>query len=121
VSELHGKVLDVERSNTNAGARVIVWDKHSPPAPNQLWYRDGQGHIRSALNDMALSNTGSGHGIELHPLSGPRTQWTLEGRKIASKAGECLDIKGASKDKGAEVISYSYKDQTNQHWRLENV
>jgi hypothetical protein len=122
VSELAGKVLDVEAAKTTAGAKILMWDKKTPATPNQLWYLDQQGFIRSALNDMVFSNGGNAQVLKTEPASGnPRSQWTLEGRKIASRAGEALDITRANKDNGAEVISYSYKDQANQHWRFEYV
>jgi hypothetical protein len=54
VSDMNGLVLDVKHNNANPGAEVIMWNKKSPPARNQLWYADQQGFIRSALNDFAL-------------------------------------------------------------------
>jgi len=35
--------------------------------------------------------------------------------------GEALDIRGENKSDGAELVSYDYKKQNNQHWRLEYV
>ena len=47
------KVLDIEKTSTAAGARVIVSPKKG--GRNQLWYFDDDGIIRSSLNDFALS------------------------------------------------------------------
>jgi len=57
VSELNGRVLDVAGAKKDAGAKVVVYDKHTPAATNQLWYIDQHGYIRSALNDMTFTST----------------------------------------------------------------
>jgi len=54
VSDMHGKVLDIFDRRTAAGTRVIVWPKNG--GPNQLWYFDDNGIIRSDQNDFALSD-----------------------------------------------------------------
>jgi hypothetical protein len=121
-SELSGKVLDIERANANPDAKVIVYKKKSPPGRNQLWYTDQQGVLRSALNDFALQASGSGHQLKMHPFHGGHDQqWRFQDRKIVNHNGECLDIKGASHSDGADVIVYSYKGSSNQHWRQEFV
>lgn len=122
VSEMNGKVVDIEGGNSSHGARIIMWDRHGTPKKNQLWYVDQQGCIRSALNDMAFSNGGHSHGLKMHPASGdPRSQWMVEGRKIGNRVGECLDISRKNPSNGAELISYSYKDSNNQHWRIDYI
>jgi hypothetical protein len=122
VSEFNGKVLDIEGGKTEPGARVLMWEKHSPPKKNQLWYTDSQGLIKSALNDLPFSNSGNAEVLKIQAAQGdPRSQWTIEGNKLANRAGECADISRGHKDNGAEVISYAYKDQKNQHWRQEYV
>jgi hypothetical protein len=121
---LNQKVLDIKGNSNQAGAAVHMWSKNTPPSPNQTWYLDQQGFIRSALNDMVLTNGGSGQGIKMEPASAaanPRSQWTLEGKKIGNRVGEGLDISRGNKDNGAEVISYAFKDQPNQHWSFEYV
>lgn len=122
VSEMHGQVLDVTNEDTNAGAKVIMWKKHKDHKKNQLWYTDHRGFIRSSLNDFALSNTEYGKPIEMQPYAeNPRRQWKFDGKKIVNGAGEVLDIAGKDDDKGAEVISYEYKNQKNQHWEQEFI
>ena len=60
VSEMHGKVLDVNGSNKAAGTPVVVWNKPSgdQKVDNQLWYEDQTGVIRSKLNNFALDASG---------------------------------------------------------------
>ena len=53
-SEMNGKVLDVKGGEAKPGAEVIMWNKHSNKAKNQLWYADAQGYIHSSLKDYAL-------------------------------------------------------------------
>jgi len=53
---MHNKVLDVSGSAITPGAKVIVWPKKSgSDSRNQMWYFDGHGIIRSALNNFALT------------------------------------------------------------------
>lgn len=58
VSEMHCKVLDVKGADPVTGVDAIMWPKKSGYHPNQLWYFDSEGVIRSALNDMALDSGG---------------------------------------------------------------
>jgi len=120
VSEKNGKVLDVSGGNAKEGTKVVIWDKHTPAAPNQLWYIDALGYIRSTLNEMTFCSTKAGDDLKMQPASGdPRNQWTFHGTKIGQRAGECLDISGDKDTNGASVCSYEYKNQPNQHWLAE--
>jgi len=122
VSEMNGKVLDVSGGNASEGAKVVTWDKHVPVAPNQLWYTDSLGYIRSAMNHMTFNNGKAGEDLRMQQASGdPRNQWTFHGSKLGNRAGECLDISGGSDSNGATVCSYDYKDQKNQHWAAQYV
>jgi hypothetical protein len=122
VSELNGKVVDIEGGKADAGHKLVMWDKHPTPAKNQLWYQDGQGHIRSALNDMSFTNKENPNDLKTAPASGdPRSQWYFNGNRVTSRAGDTLDIEKSSKHNGAELISYGYKAGPNQHWRQEFV
>jgi len=120
VSEMNGRVVDIKGGSAGAGTNVIVYKKKSPPARNQPWYADPSGHIRSALNDMTFHSTGKGHDLKIQmSLGDAGTQWRFEGNKIVNGRGECLDIKGASNAEAAELCAYDYKNQKNQHWRME--
>jgi len=122
VSDLNGKVLDIKQGNTGPGTQVLMWSKHGSNAKNQLWYTDGQGHVLSALNDMAFISESSGDTIKMKPPSGdPREQWYVDGQKIVNRAGLCLDIRGAATHDGADVLSYKYGGGSNQHWKLQYV
>jgi len=120
VSEMHGKVVDIKGESAAAGTNVIVYKRKSPPAKNQLWYADPHGFIRSALNDMTFHSTGKGHDLKMQlPLGDAGTQWRWDSNKVLNGLGECLDIKGESRSEGAVLCAYDYKNQGNQHWRLE--
>ena len=58
VSDLNGKVLDIDGGSRNIGAKVIMYPKKSPPGATQQWYFTEDGTIRSALNDFALEFQG---------------------------------------------------------------
>jgi len=121
VSEMNGKVVDIKGASANAGTPVCMYHKNSTPSDNQLWYMDGSGHIKSALNNMAFTNGAKGGELKMQNASDPRAQWRVEGNKIVNGAGESLDIRGENKSDGAELVSYDQKNQANQHWRLEYV
>lgn len=122
VSEMHGKVLDISGAKTEPGVQLIMWDKHNPPAKNQLWYLDHQGCIRSALNDLGFGNEEKCQKLKTCGVDGnPRSQWSFQGNKLCNRLGECIDICRENKDNGAEVISYDFKDQANQKWKQEYV
>lgn len=120
-SKLHGKVVDIVNGSKDAGTKICVYDKHPSHSKNQLWYLDQQGNIRSALNDMQFSSPKSGESLHMQQNSDARSQWSFQGEKVVNHAGECLDIRGGSNDKGAELCGYEYKNQKNQHWTQEFV
>jgi len=119
-SELSKKVMDIQAGSSAEGAKVILWERSGGLARNQLWRVDQQGFLRSTLNDFSFSNKASGDLLKTTPFKDDdkRGQWRVEGKKIVNGAGECLDVKGAEKEDGAELISYKYKDQPNQHWTI---
>lgn len=122
VSTMHGKVLDIEKGKKEAGTKIIVWDKHSSPNKNQLWYEDGHGFIHSALNDMTFTSTPNDTDLSMQPATNDtKSQWKFDGEKIVNKIGECLDIKGADKDRGTKLCGYKYQNSKNQHWRQEFI
>ena len=54
-SAMHGKVLDIEGGNPQAGAKVVMFDqKDRHDADNQLWFEDRYGNIRSKLNEHLI-------------------------------------------------------------------
>jgi hypothetical protein len=119
---MNGKVLDIRGDDTNAGASVIMWPRKGGKCPNQLWYFDEQGIIRSALNHFALESRAQESAVRMVPFNGDVHQrWTFMGNRIMKNQQDCLDIRGGSGSDGAEIISYPYKGSSNQHWRLEYV
>ena len=51
----------------------------------------------------------------------PSQQWRVVGNRIMKDSKQCLDIAGAERHDGADVISYRYKRSVNQHWHLEYI
>lgn len=121
-SELNSKVLDIAEGKKEPGTKIVMWEKHPGNKPNQLWYLDAQGNIRSSLNDLAISNAGKGKHIQTAQASGdPRSQFKFQGNKVINGHGEVLDISGENKKDGAEVITYDSNNGKNQQWRQEFV
>jgi len=124
ISELHGMALDIKGGNRNAGGEVIVWGCKRDRSPNQLWYLDPTGNLRSALNQFAPQSNGKGQKFTMQSFNGSAQQsWTLQGNKIVNKANPSmvLDIEGGSNAQGASLISWTYGGGANQHWRVEYV
>jgi len=121
VSEMHGKVVDIKEGNAAAGTSICADQKNVAPSNNQLWYQDTSGHIKSVLNSMAFTNSAKGQHLVMQNSEDARAQWKLDGNKIVNGLGEVLDILRQNKENGASIISYDYKKQSNQHWRLEFI
>jgi len=122
VSELNGMALDVHGGSRNAGAQIIVWSNKRDNSPNQLWYMDPTGCLRSALNEFAPQSNSQGDKFTMQVFNGsPQQQWTVQGNKIINKANQsmCMDIEGGANKEGANIIAWGYKGSSNQHWRLE--
>jgi len=123
VCEKNEKVVDIQAGSMAADAKAILWTKNpSQGIKNQLWYIDDQGFIRSSLNHFVFQNKDSGKTLQMAAFSNnPRGQWTVDGKKIVNRAGECLIVKGDDRDDGAELSSGHYKGSPNQHWLLKYI
>ena len=134
-SQLNGMVLDIKGGNSSAGASIINYPKKDGAgADNQLWYfvdvGNGQYAIHSKMNGMALDVKGSGGAgapVITYPThGGPNQAWSLQFKGteafICSGLGKDLviDVKGANKGAGAEVIVWTKKDydNDNQQWEF---
>ena len=51
---MNGKVLDVKGADPSPGAKVIMYDRRTELANNQLWYEDENGVLRSKLNGFVM-------------------------------------------------------------------
>jgi len=120
VNERTGRVVDIQGASTSADAKVILYTKNmAAKERNQLWYLDEHGHIRSALNDFVFHNKESGKKVKMAPHSNnPRSEWTVDGKKIVNRTGECLMVKGDD-DEGAPLCAGHYKGTPQQHWALQ--
>lgn len=52
------KVLDVKGDKASAGSPVILFDRKAEINPNQLWYEDEHGILRSKLNGYVMDSSG---------------------------------------------------------------
>src|SRR6218665_2299968 len=53
------KVLDVKGDKASAGSPVILFERKAEISPNQLWYEDEHGILRSKLNGYVMDSSGS--------------------------------------------------------------
>jgi len=122
VSELNGKVMDIRGGSSAPKTEVIMWQRKYDRSPNQLWYMDEMGYLKSMLNDFAPHSKRQGDQIRMKPYKGkPCQQWRIEGNRIVNRSNECMDIQGSANHDAANVISWHYKGSPNQHWRMEYV
>jgi len=124
VSELNGKVLDVRGGNSGPGAQLIMYYRKHDRSPNQLWWLDEQGCIRSMMNDYAPESRVHGDGAHMQPFRGDARQlWMFQGNRITNKynPNEVLDIERAEQRDEARVIAWNYNGGANQHWRMDYV
>jgi hypothetical protein len=123
VSELNGKVLDVYQGLLSPGTPVIMYGRKCDRSPNQLWYLDETGCIRSMLNEFALDCGGQGEKVKLNPVGyvNPCHLCVFEGNRIVNRLcpKQCLDIECGNPKDEANVIGWPYKGSANQHWRCE--
>lgn len=121
---MNGKAIDIKGGRAAAGTEIIMWSRKNDKSPNQLWYTEHDGTIRSCLNDFALECGAQGDKFRVTPWRGdPRQQWIIQGNKIVNRILqiECMDIERASIKDEASVIAWKYKGSANQHWRIEYV
>jgi hypothetical protein len=142
ISRFNGLVLDVKGGEKSKGASVCLWEKKSAPNnQNQQWKWNGTGGaIKSCLNGLVLdiksaqkekggqlilwdkdTTYSSRQKIPDNPHAANQL-WKYENGFLVSKLnGLVLDVKGASKDEGAEVVMWNKKshDNANQLWDLE--
>ena len=74
---------------------------------------------KSTLLLLAAEETGSTLRMAPYSTSAVRGQWSVDGKKIVNRTGECLDVKQSDKDDGAELVSYRYKGAPNQNWTVQ--
>lgn len=115
-----GKCLDDLGNSSANGAKVAIWNCNSSDAA-QLWtYSNGELiHNGKCLNDASWG------GIRtkqiLWSCDGALNElWThLSNNEFVLNAKDyklCLDDPGASKTNGTQVIAYTCKNSSNQHW-----
>jgi hypothetical protein len=125
-SALNGKVLDIDKSNTSPGTKVIMYEqKDLSDADNQLWFEDFNGNIRSKLDEnLVLDASGSTLQTAVDDASdNNRRFWCIQGSKIVNRydTTEVLDIKASNQANGAELCAWKYHGGKNQNWHFEFV
>ena len=66
MSVLSPRVLDIEGGDSSEGTNVITYGKNDDQPDNQLWYEDGNGCIRSKLNDFCIDSRGELRSLQWH-------------------------------------------------------
>lgn len=119
IAEWNGEVLDISHDDARPGAPVITWQRKMARCPNQLWFCDQTGVIRSALNDFALEARAL-ESFRMMPYTGqPDQQWIFAGNRIVNRVRptECLTDREGERPCHAK----GYKGKPRQHWRVEMV
>lgn len=130
------KVMDNPANSTNPGTNVIIWDKNSPVANNQLWMLEEAEPVRTDRY-YNIKNVGSGQYITpkdfnassenlvQQPLNGNQVQqWKFEkaGNRyviVNRVSGKAIDIPGGNLNNGTSLIQYSKTNGDNQKWIIK--
>jgi hypothetical protein len=137
VNKHSGKVLDITKASTVAGATAIQWP-YDPETPNQFWQiaRDGSGgyvliaqHSGQALGIAGGPGaTNAGATAEQQPYyANSNQQWRIESvgngtyRILARHSGQALEVGGSSTADRAPVNQWPYVGGDNQQWYIEDI
>jgi len=135
-SNLHGKVLNVERGQAIAGAHIILYSKN-PAADSDKWSLQDAGngyfHIVSKLDQNMVIDVEHGQakeGAQLllynrkYPASNNQLfRWHGESIQSALGGDLVLDVEGANRADGTKAILWGHKEGNyvpNQTWRVNN-
>ena len=118
--------IDLKGADTSNGAEVLLWTCHD--SPNQKWYMDLLGRIRSKININKCIEAPGAELLVWDCNDGLHQQWSLtsDGRIRNKKTGYNIGVSrgchGVSSDKRLEthkwMSSYGYggRCQTQQKW-----
>jgi len=119
ISDRNGEALDIRGNNANPGAEVLTWQRKMGRNPNQMWYCDQSGVIRSALNDFSLSATPRDT-FRMMPFTGQADQqWIFSGNRIVNRMLPAVCMTDREGDRPCHAKEY--KGKPRQHWRVEMV
>jgi len=115
-------VADILNGNPAPGAALVTHPHNIPNTINQQWYLDGNGYIKSALNNLPFANAAFDTNLSMQNVTGPRAQWTVVGNTVQNGVGECADILNWGKADFTPIISFSCRPtQGNQIWAVQYV
>jgi len=122
-SKMSGLVLDIEKSDTDPGTPVAMWDQKSErKAKNQLFYVDLiNGCIRTKLNDFVLDFNDDNSLVIDEFEEGKESQlWGIVDDSVKNSAtDEAFDIAGNDMEKGARVCKWEFHGGENQQWEFD--
>jgi hypothetical protein len=108
VNKLSGKVLEVEDSLTNRGARIHQVSRNG--APNQRWFVKPARLIRRRIVPEVIRRHAQRYWSTF--LRFPQAGYSI----IADHSGLCLDILTGTTDNGAAVQQFSSNGESSQLW-----
>ncbi|SDQ50293.1 cellulase family glycosylhydrolase [Streptococcus equinus] len=129
-----GKVLDVARGATNAGANVQQWDDTN--GTNQKWtvVDTGDGYYKlvsvnsGKVLDVSSAATYDGANVQQwDDTNGTCQKWKIvdngDGsyKLVSAVSGKVLDVARGAKNAGANVQQWSDTNGTNQKWEFTKV
>ncbi|RUP51399.1 ricin B lectin domain-containing protein [Jimgerdemannia flammicorona] len=129
----NGNVLDVAGKSTDAGDKVIAWEKKRHRVDNQVWYAEDGFLINKhsgLVLDIESGKLESGNHICQYtkkPIGEADNQrWGYQNGYIYVLANPdlVLDVAGESEKEGAKIIVWQKKgenDNSNQQWVIENA
>ena len=137
-SKLDGRVWDVPNSNVNNGTEIITWKYHGDI--NQKFYFEAveDVNLNSGYYQMNLDNKFLSINTEIaynrskallkYEQNDDSQKWyfnrvdnNLYEIKYGLNVGKTLDVTGANKSDGTDVILYTSRDGDNQKWFIINL
>lgn len=114
-----GHCLDVRGDVRSAGVPVIIWDCHGKG--NQRWSLDADGRLRTFDGALCLVPARATAGAEARTAAcsgatGQSWRYTESTALLHEATGLCLDVFGAGRVAGTQVIVWKCHGAANQRW-----
>jgi len=116
-----GRVIDIEGANKAPGTKICLYDASG--SVNQQWYEDGNGLIRSKLNDFVFDGSGKEVTMQPYEPNNAHRAWALNGPHISQVANPkiVLDVIGQNTANTTKICAYNNTGNANQKFTVQFV
>ncbi|HEX6232807.1 MAG TPA: ricin-type beta-trefoil lectin domain protein [Jiangellaceae bacterium] len=117
ITGVGGKCVDVARSSTADGSKILLWGCHG--GANQRWTQHEDGSLRTMGKCLDARRTTNGSATVLWTCNGTGGQkWIArtDGSLFNPRSGRCLDAESGSSANGTRLIIWNCHGKANQRW-----